>query len=394
MNKGKNFNNYQFTGDFMYSKITNAANNAWQELAAEKTMDQAGYVYIYTATESNTNVDIYFDDFDIQLEQTHIVAGNDYYPFGLSIVERSYEKQDYRYDYQGQYAEKDDETGYNAFQLRMYDARIGRWISPDPYGQFFSAYVAMGNNPIIMIDPTGGFSGGCTAYDELVEQGAIMLDDVVEVSATFLGGEIFKEVVRVSADVVNSQMDTRFQEYLFQQVQNHVDNLNYVEPKDPFLNHQTYLDVEPQNMFGEWEASNNILKSTAYDIADAFYVTGHFFTPWRDARHLNNDGIQGSDKVDAFAEATATAVPIKVTGLATGFRTISKGFITKFPKFRFQFGKEFINPIAGRGASGSIKASHINIDIGKLKLHVILNPKRWKYLSTNKYSPFRIHFKN
>ena len=52
MNKGKNINNYQFTGDFMYSKITDAANNAWQELAAEKTMDQAGYVYIYTATES------------------------------------------------------------------------------------------------------------------------------------------------------------------------------------------------------------------------------------------------------------------------------------------------------------------------------------------------------
>ena len=56
------------------------------------------------------------------LRKTHIVAGNDYYPFGLPIVERSYEKQDYRYDYHSlsrfyifyigrQYAEKDDETG-------------------------------------------------------------------------------------------------------------------------------------------------------------------------------------------------------------------------------------------------------------------------------------------
>ena len=151
----------------MYSKITNAANNAWQELAVEKTMDQAGYVYIYTATESNTNVDIYFDDFDIQVEQTHIVAGNDYYPFGLPIVERSYKKQDYRYDYQGAYSEKDDETGYNAFQLRQYacpdakqfgNARIGRWISPDPYGQYASAYVGMGNNPISGVDPDGGMT--------------------------------------------------------------------------------------------------------------------------------------------------------------------------------------------------------------------------------------------
>ena len=165
----KNFNNYQFSGDFMFSKITNAANNAWEELYAEKTMDQAGYVYIYTATENNTNVDIYFDDFDIQVEQTHIVAGNDYYPFGLPIVERSYEKQDYRYDYHSlsrisgrQFAEKDDETGYNAFQLRQYDARIGRWISPDPYGQYASAYVGMGNNPVSGVDPDGGFNWGST----------------------------------------------------------------------------------------------------------------------------------------------------------------------------------------------------------------------------------------
>ena len=39
---------------------------------------------------------------------------------------------DYRYGYQGEFAEKDEETGLNAFQLRMYDSRINRWISPDP----------------------------------------------------------------------------------------------------------------------------------------------------------------------------------------------------------------------------------------------------------------------
>jgi len=57
----------------------------------------------------------------------------------------------------GQFAEKDDETGFNAFQLRMYDARIGRWIRPDPYKQFASAYVGMGNNPISAIDVDGGY---------------------------------------------------------------------------------------------------------------------------------------------------------------------------------------------------------------------------------------------
>ncbi len=43
-----------------------------------------------------------------------------------------------------------------AFQLRLWDGRIGRWLSPDPYGQYASPYLGMGNNPISLIDPDGG----------------------------------------------------------------------------------------------------------------------------------------------------------------------------------------------------------------------------------------------
>ena len=86
----------------------------------------------------------------------------DYYPFGMPMPNRNVEG-DYRYGYQGEYAEKDKETGLNAFQLRMYDARIGRWLTPDPKNEFFSPYLAMGNNPTVIIDPTGGITevGGC-----------------------------------------------------------------------------------------------------------------------------------------------------------------------------------------------------------------------------------------
>jgi hypothetical protein len=45
-----------------------------------------------------------------------------------------------------------------AFQLRLWDGRIGRWLSPDPYGQYASPYLGMGNNPTVTIDPDGGFS--------------------------------------------------------------------------------------------------------------------------------------------------------------------------------------------------------------------------------------------
>ena len=63
----------------------------------------------------------------------------------------------YRYAYQGQ--EKDTETGKEAFELRLWDGRIGRWLIPDPKGEFHSPYLGMGNNPISMIDP----DGGCTS---------------------------------------------------------------------------------------------------------------------------------------------------------------------------------------------------------------------------------------
>ncbi|MEM6526496.1 MAG: RHS repeat-associated core domain-containing protein [Bacteroidota bacterium] len=63
----------------------------------------------------------------------------------------------YRYGFQGEYAEEDSETGWNSFELRMYDPVIGRWSVTDPAGQYFSPYLSFGNNPIMRVDPDGGF---------------------------------------------------------------------------------------------------------------------------------------------------------------------------------------------------------------------------------------------
>ncbi|PKP29182.1 MAG: hypothetical protein CVU01_01260 [Bacteroidetes bacterium HGW-Bacteroidetes-18] len=62
----------------------------------------------------------------------------------------------YRYAFQGQ--EKDPETGKEAFQLRLWDSRIGRWLTTDPAGQYSSPYLGMGNDPINGIDPDGAWS--------------------------------------------------------------------------------------------------------------------------------------------------------------------------------------------------------------------------------------------
>ncbi|MGD9995181.1 MAG: RHS repeat domain-containing protein, partial [Salinivirgaceae bacterium] len=88
---------------------------------------------------------------------TQLLTVTDYYPFGMTMPGRNYTLNNYRFGYQGQFAEKEEETDYNQFEARLYDARIGRWMVPDPAGQFWSPYLGMGNNPVMGIDHDGRY---------------------------------------------------------------------------------------------------------------------------------------------------------------------------------------------------------------------------------------------
>jgi RHS repeat-associated protein len=85
-----------------------------------------------------------------------LVSAADYYPFGMIMPNKTTTPGEYRFGYQGQFAEKDEETGYNQFELRLWDGRLGRWLTTDPYEQFHSPYLGMGNSPIMGVDPDGG----------------------------------------------------------------------------------------------------------------------------------------------------------------------------------------------------------------------------------------------
>jgi RHS repeat-associated protein len=138
--------------------ISTTAQQAWEELRLGYEAQQDGYVEVFVANGSGQNV--YFDDIQVKHGQGMVVQENHYYAFGKEIPELHYlngASKNYRNAYQGQYAEKDDETDWNNFELRMYDSRIGRWMSTDPYGQYASPYVGMGNNPVSFVDPNGGF---------------------------------------------------------------------------------------------------------------------------------------------------------------------------------------------------------------------------------------------
>jgi RHS repeat-associated protein len=131
---------------------------------------QNGFIYIWVSNESE-NTKVWFDDLKITHTSSLVTQATDYGVWGDVLREQKSDASKYRFGYQGQYAEKDEETGWNHFELREYDPVIGRWTAKDPYAQYWSPYLAMGNNPVSSSDPDGGCVGGdCppTILDEVV----------------------------------------------------------------------------------------------------------------------------------------------------------------------------------------------------------------------------------
>lgn len=145
------------SGAKMVDPIT-SGNSIASAFPLQTIASKNGYVYIYLSNETQ-NIAVYFDDLQINYTRGPIVEDNAYYPFGLKIQGISAKaagKPKARQGYQGDYNEQDEETGYNEFALRFYDPQIGRWLQIDPYNEFTSGYIGMGDNPINFVDPDGG----------------------------------------------------------------------------------------------------------------------------------------------------------------------------------------------------------------------------------------------
>ena len=142
----------------MHDAMGQVINVPHEHLELEVVVPQDGYMFIYLVNESRDDTDVYFDDFTISHIGVDILKTTDFYPFGLAL--KNWQKEGYRFGYQGQFAEMDEETGWNSFELRMYDPIVARWVSTDPYGQFASPYLGMGNAPNMFIDPDGGLCCG------------------------------------------------------------------------------------------------------------------------------------------------------------------------------------------------------------------------------------------
>jgi RHS repeat-associated protein len=145
-------------------RVSQQGDNAAPLVLANIKAPKNGFAYIYLSNESNEPV--YFDNFTVADNRGRIIEEDHYYAFGLKIAGISSKKLgdpnegtlQNNYAYQGDFSEMDEDIGWNDFTLRNYDGQIGRWVQMDPFNEFPSPYTGMGNEPILNIDPSGGWA--------------------------------------------------------------------------------------------------------------------------------------------------------------------------------------------------------------------------------------------
>jgi RHS repeat-associated protein len=156
---------FNFVGEGSTTQRVQGAGNGQAPLViADVKAPKNGYAYIYISNGSTEPV--FFDNLRVVHERGRITEENHYYAYGLKIAGISSSKAGdvnegelkNRRQYQGAFSEYDEDIQWNDFALRNYDPQIARWVQQDPYQQFASPYVALGGDPVNMVDPSGGWS--------------------------------------------------------------------------------------------------------------------------------------------------------------------------------------------------------------------------------------------
>ena len=94
--------------------------------------------------------------------QAEVLTANDYYPFGMIMPGRHYSSSNYRYGFNGKENDNDVkgvEGSQQDYGLRIYDPRVGKFLSVDPLTRsypWYSPYQFAGNTPIQAVDVDGG----------------------------------------------------------------------------------------------------------------------------------------------------------------------------------------------------------------------------------------------
>jgi len=244
---------------------------------------------------------------------TNLEGYTDYYPGGMPMPNRNLEDANgYRYGYQGEFAEEDKETGLNAFELRMYDSRIGRWLSPDPYGQFDSPYLAMGNRPHMLVDPDGGCTVGVDCPDKVTygqnDCQCSTFDMETGIATTHFSNtnEILSFISTPTADWSNP-----------------FTSFDLIDG-DPNFN-SSEIRENPKTWIDDWEQSGNIFAQVSYSTANAFSIVGQSLNPFdNQVTTLTGSNRTGMDNSYYGGETAASLLPV---GGAVGIKYTTQALV-------------------------------------------------------------------
>jgi hypothetical protein len=206
----------------------------------------------------------------------------------------------------------------------MYDPVIGRWLVPDPYKQYFSPYLSMGNNPINLIDPNGGVSGDPKSNGD----GGI-INNFINIFKNFFGG-LWNNSTNGSGD---------FQDLSDPEV---------VEEVSAVAN-----TIETADYISKVESSPYVTVSFGKETSESSIFSGYqSFT-------ITKYGIYGTTGLDA----TYGVSRVKVSGGLSG------GLF---------FGRNLRSGIPGLGMGGSAGAAFVGLEFGRsINTHHYVVPSSW-----------------
>jgi RHS repeat-associated protein len=153
---------YDAAGNKLKMTIVNGDNTITTEYAGSVVYRNGGIAFMHfsngrilspaTSPAFEYNVSDHLGNVRVVLDAAGTpLQGNNYYPFGMVMWEGI--GTDNQFLYQGK--ELNRLTEQYDFHARMYDPALGLFLGADPQRQFHSPYNAMGNNPMMYVDPDG-----------------------------------------------------------------------------------------------------------------------------------------------------------------------------------------------------------------------------------------------
>ncbi|QNL23070.1 hypothetical protein HZR84_14335 [Hyphobacterium sp. CCMP332] len=154
----------------------------------EPTSDPQPFIgeYLYELRDHQENVRLVFMP---TLNGPEIINAKDYYSFGLSF--NDFSNLEYNHGYQGLYTRFELMSHLVEFEARPFDPVIGRWLMTDPRNQFESPYNGMGNQPFMLVDPSGEEAVTLTATMVAIKITKVILGAAAVATAAYTTGVAF-----------------------------------------------------------------------------------------------------------------------------------------------------------------------------------------------------------